>query len=154
MVLVKLVRIGKEAKEYEISADPTVAGLLRAAGVTYKPGTITVDHEPVDSGYELDDGDDVFIGDACKGNQDTVKIIRLGSSEAVVEFHFEAGMTINGLLNSLPADQKAKFFNADGNAIYEYRINGGEAVGGDTTLPSGTGAALRLVMSTRTKGNK
>jgi hypothetical protein len=156
-VLVKLVTLGKPVVEYDVSDDPTVGALLEKANVTYKPGCITVDQESVDRDYELCDGDRVYIGDKMKGNTAfTVKIIRLGHSDAIIELPCESGTSIKSLINTLNAEDRAKFYTTEGKDVYEYRINGGEAVSGDAIIPDPSDAALpvRLVMSTRTKGNK
>lgn len=155
-VLVKLVLIGKPVIEYEISDNPTVGGLLDKANVNYKPGCITVNQENVERGYELEDGDVVYIGDAMKGNTPfTVKIIRIGHTDAIIELPCESGTSIKSLINTLPPADRAKFYTEEGKDVYEYRINGGEAVSGDTTIPTPADMALpvRLVLSTRTKGN-
>ena len=156
-VIVKLVRIGKKVEEYEISDNPSVGELLKKAGLSYRPGTITVNQSTVSEDDILDDGDTVYIGDSMKGNIPfTVKIIRLGHSDAIIELPCESGTTIHGLLNTLPEGDKAKFFKDGGKPVYEYRINGGENVEGDATIPTpaDAGTPVRLVMSTRTKGNE
>ena len=92
-----------------------------------------------------------------KGNTPfTVKIIRIGHADPIIELGCESGTSIKGLLSALPSEERAKFFKADGTDVYEYRINGGEAVNGDATIttPADAATPVRLVMSTRTKGNK
>jgi hypothetical protein len=156
-VLAKLVIIGKPVVEYDVSDDPTVGNLLEKAGITYKPGCITVDQETVDRGYELMDGDRVYVGYVMKGNTSfTVKIIRLGHSDAIIELPCESGTSIKNLIATLPSEDRAKFYKSDGTDVYEYRINGGEAVDGNAVIPTPSDPAtpVRLVMSTRTKGNK
>ena len=91
-----------------------------------------------------------------KGNVPfTVKIIRLGNAEPIIELPSESGMSIKQLLDSLPSEERAKFYRADGTDVYEYRINGSEALNGNATIPTPGDATtpVRLVMSTRTKGN-
>jgi hypothetical protein len=156
-ILVKLAQLGKQVKEFEMSDDATVGNLLDKAGVDYKPGCITIDQQSVERDDDLNDNDVVYIGNAMKGNMPfTVKIIRLGHSDAIIEMACESGTSIKSLINQLPSEDRAKFYTSDGKDVYEYRINGGEAVTGDTIIPAPSDVAVpvRLVMSTRTKGNE
>ena len=154
--VVKLVQIGKAVREYEVSDNPTVGGLLEKAGITYTPNSVTINQDVVDQDTNLDDGDTVYIGDKMKGNLPfTVKMIRLGHADPVMEVAAESGVTIKSLIDSLPSTERAKFYKEDGSEYYSYNLNGNPVDSSSTVIPTPTDAAVpaRLIMSVRQKGN-
>jgi len=153
-VIVKLIKLGEEIKQYEISNNPTIGGLLDMAGEEFVENTITVNGNCVSRTTALFDGDKVFIGKATKGNIPfEVQLVRLGSTDGIISLPAEDSMTVRQVMEQLPADKKATFYTADGKEVYEYRLASGQAVESSYTIPRPTSGTVRLILSTRTKGN-
>jgi hypothetical protein len=161
IVSVTLVSLGSDVRAYEISANPTVRGLLAAAGKTYsRDMTITSNGNTLDLDSRLRDKDTVVIGRTMKGNDNipnipfVVELIRLGAmGESISAID---GMTISEALNQFEPAKRAQYFRADGSDAYEYRYaSGGAAISGGTRLyiPS-NGGSIRLVLSQAMKGNR
>jgi sulfur carrier protein ThiS len=155
-MIVKLVRVGKKVEEFEVSNNPTVGGLLTQAGVSYRPGCITINQGSVNTESFLEDGDTVYVGDPMKGNTPfIVSIVRIGNSEAVISLPCEPGTTVKALLNQLPEQDRAKFFKADGSDVYEYQIPSVGPMKIDSVIPTPNNiqVPVRLIMAARMKGN-
>ena len=154
-VIVKLIRLGEPIEQFEISENPTVGALLDMAGEEFIENTITVNGSGVTRATRLYDGDKVFIGKATKGNIPfEVQLVRLGTNNGIVSLPAEDGMTIKQIMDQLPTDRKAEFYNADGKDIYEYRMSNGQTIEPTATLSRPTNGTTRLILSTRTKGNE
>ncbi len=158
IVSVTLVSLGSDVHTYEISANPTVSGLLAAAGKTHsRDMTITSNGNTLDLNSRLRDKDTVVIGRSMKGNDNVpfvVELIRLGAmGESISAID---GMTISEALNQFEPAKRAQYFRADGSDAYEYRYaSGGAAISGSTRLyRAANGGPIRLVLSQAMKGNK
>jgi len=155
MVLVKLMQPGKAIVEFDVSSDPTLANLLSLAKLTYVSGCAIRRHQDLDRHTSLYDGDVITYATPTKGNQMfEVKVIIIGSNNPIVSLPADDGMTIDGVLAQLPAEQRAKIMSSDGKPIYEYRIGDSEALSGSHVLSRPASGSVRLVLSTRTKGNE
>jgi sulfur carrier protein ThiS len=158
-VIVKLVQLGKKVEEFEVSDDATIGGLHEKAGITFRAGSVTVNQECVDESYELEDGDVVYVGATMKGNVSfTVKLIRLGNADPIIELPCESGMSIKATIDQLPENDRKKFYKEDGSDLYEYRISGhgdGSSVSANTTIPNPANLdePVKLILGARTKGN-
>jgi len=157
IVSVTLVSLGSDVHTYEISANPTVAGLLAAAGESHSNDmTISRNGSTLDLYSRLYDKDTVVIGRNMKGNEGVpfvVELIRLGAMGESISA--TDGMTISEALNQFEPSKRAQYFRADGSDAYEYRYaSGGAAIPGSTRLyrPS-NGGPVRLVLSQAMKGN-
>lgn len=155
MILVKLIQPGREVKEYNVTDNPTVSFLLQQAGVTYATGSVIRAHSSLSSASRLYDGDMVTYATPTKGNQMfEVKVVIIGSNTPIVSLPADEGMTVDAVLDQLPAESKAKIFNAEGKPIYEYRVGDSEALAGSHVLSRPSNGVIRLILSTRTKGNE
>jgi hypothetical protein len=153
MVLVKLVQPGRETREFEVSNNPTVGGLLRLANITYVSGSVIRSHNSLGEGAPLYDGDVIMYATPTKGNVGIeVKVIFLGSQ--ILTIPAESGMTIDDVLQRLPTEQKAKLADGNGRPVYEYRIGDSDALAGSYVINGSEGQVIRLVLSSRTKGNE
>lgn len=95
----------------------------------------------------------MFMSSKTKGNVPwDVSLVRFGNG-ANVTLPAENGFTVNDVLDQLSSDQKAEFFNADGNPIYEYRLADGNIIRGDDILARPVGDSMKLMLTRRTKGN-
>jgi hypothetical protein len=154
MIVVKLIKLGKPIESYEISDNPTVGNLFDKAGETFVPNTVTINGNEVTESTLLKDNDRVFVGAATKGNVPfEVQLIRIGPDSSVINLPAEDGMTINQVMQQIPADKKSQFFSPNGSDIYEYRLANGSPVQGDKVLTRPESGSMRLMLSTRTKGN-
>ncbi len=151
MVIVKLLELGSQTKEYSLENGSCVGDLLDLAEKSFVQGTVTRNNCNVEEDTCLRDGDRIFIGRATKGNLPfEVNFIRLGSSSVGVAA--EDGYTIKQTLEQLDNGEKEKFFRPDGSMAYEFRISG-RKVEDDHVLERPTSGELRIVCSQRVKGN-
>lgn len=155
MVLVKLMQPGKAIVEFDVSSEPKLSKLLALANLPYISGSAIRRHEDLDRYETLYDGDVITYATPTKGNQMfEVKVIIIGSNNPIVSLPADDGMTIDAVLAQLPSEQRAKIMSADGKPIYEYRIGDSEALSGSHVLSRPASGSVRLVLSTRTKGNE
>lgn len=157
MKIVKVIMLGAKVQEYEVSAEPTIAGLVNMmeenddAGREFN-GTFTRNGVTLTDSSALVDGDRVYYAEKLKGNQLIVKIIRPGA--LIVDVAVEPGSTIRQALNILPDSDKETIFDSEGNTACEFRINGGTAQGIDSVIPGEEGTEVRLIIATKIKGNE
>ena len=149
--------MGKAILDAEISANPTVQGLLDALNVTVpENSTITVNGTEVLKSTALYNNQRVFIGTKTKGNDDPfeVQLIRMGAGGGIEKLPATPGMTIQEVIDQLNPDRKATFTHADGSPAYEYRIGTRkvELNEGVSRPTDGTGT-LRIILSQKMKGN-
>jgi hypothetical protein len=155
MILVKLIQPGREVREYNVTDNPTVTGLLNQAGLTFAIGSVLRSHTSLSAHSRLYDGDMITYATPTKGNQMfEVKVVIIGSATPIVSLPAEEGMTIDAVLDQLPDENKARIYNADGKPTYEYRIGDSEALSGSHVLSRPPNGVVRLILSTRTKGNE
>lgn len=154
MIVVKLIKLGQPIRDIDLPDYATLGDLLDKAGETFVENTITINNSTVSRTTMLNDNDRVFIGRAVKGNLPfEVQVIRLGSSDGIINLPAEEGYTVDQVLQQLPADKRGQFFGSDGKPLYEYRIGGGQPVSGSHALSRPASGTVRLLLSTRTKGN-
>jgi len=159
MVIVKLVCLNRETKDYDVTSNPTIEGLLNIAGLNYQEGTIYVNNVSVDEMTTLRDNDRVVIANKVKGNLDEqpfdLQIVRIGSAEGVITLPAVPGMSVKGVIQQLGQNRMGDFYKTDGSPIYEMRLGDtGQVVTDDHILnrPS-SGNMNRLIMTVKTKGN-
>ncbi len=154
MITVKLIELGRETREYSFENSATLGDLMAQAEEEFIPGNVTVNQSVVNESTLLRDGDNVFLGNKVKGNLPfEVQLIRLGSGSNI-NLPAEDGYTIDRVLAQLSEDNKAQFFGSDNKALYEYRVGGaGQPVSGSHVLSRPASGSVRLILSTRTKGN-
>jgi len=155
MIDTTLIKMGVPNRTFTFSnnEEPTIKTLLDRANESFTEGTITVGQSEVGESYQLRDGDRVFMSSKTKGNVPwDVSLVRFGNG-ANVTLPAENGFTVNDVLDQLSSDQKAEFFNADGNPIYEYRLADGNIIRGDDILARPVGDSMKLMLTRRTKGN-
>lgn len=159
MVCCKLIKMGSDVQEVEISDDPTVQGLFDACGEEFPDDCkVTRRGEDVDPDTELEDGDKVFVGKKVKGNQDgdpfEVKLIKMGSGGGIKSMGAEEGMTIKDVIDQMPEDERKAYYKADGSPAYEYRINHIKQ-DEDFVLKKPAGdRAVNIILSQKVKGNR
>ena len=155
MVTVKLIKLGQEIREFAFEDGTTLGHLMCEADENFVQGNVTINQNIVNEDTPLRDGDRVFLGNKVKGNIPfEVQLIRLGSGDGIINLPAEDGYTIDRVLDQLPADKKAQFFGSDDKALYEYRVGGaGQPVSGSHVLSRPASGSVRLILSTRTKGN-
>jgi len=155
MICVKLIQMGKEIKDLEISDNPTVQGLFDAANVTLPENyTITRNGVEVQKTTRLYNNEKVFLGTKTKGNDEPfeVQLIRMGAGGGIEKLPATPGMTIQEVVDQLDMDKKKTFTHADGSPAYEYRI-GTRKVELSEKLERPTGDVLRIILSQKVKGN-
>lgn len=156
MICAKLIQMGKAILDAEISADPTVQGLLNALGVTVPANsTMTKDGVEVTNSTRLYNGDKIFIGTKTKGNVEEpfeVQLIRMGAGGGIEKLPATPGMTIQEVIDQLSEDKKALFKHADGSPAYEYRI-GTRKVEVSEELIRPSDDIVRIILSQKVKGN-
>jgi hypothetical protein len=155
MILVSLIKVGCEVRSFEISDNPTLGRLLREAGETFTPNTITINtRNTVSEETRLCDGDRVFIGNKVKGNTPyVVEFIRLGQGE-VVRVSSEGNQTISQCIDMMSAQSRAHFVGADGKEVFQYQISGITKTGSDIVpTPLAEGGTVRVICATKVKGN-
>lgn len=155
MVIVQLIKVGSEVRSFDISDNPTLGGLLRKAGESFVPNTITINtRNAINEQTSLYDGDRVFIGNKVKGNTPyVVEFIRLGQGE-VIRVSAEGTVTIADCLNMMSDQNRRYFVNADGKDIFQYQISGITKQSSDTVpAPSTEGGTVRVICATKVKGN-
>lgn len=155
MITVKLIELGREIREFAFEHGATLGDLMNKAEEEFIPGNVTINQSVVNESTPLRDGDRVFLGNKVKGNVPfEVQLIRLGSGDGIINLPAEDNYTIDQVLAQLPADKKAQFFGSDDSALYEYRVGGsGQPVQGNHVLSRPSSGSVRLILSTRTKGN-
>lgn len=158
MNLVKVIMLGSQVKEYEISNDPTVGGLIEMmeendeTGKSFDSGTFTRGSVNLDNSSPLRNGDTLHYAENLKGNQLSVKIIRIGA--AVQSYAVNPGSTIRQVLEMLPEDDQEDIFNGGESTSYEIRIGDGQPQSLDTVIPGRDGEEVRLILTKRIKGNE
>lgn len=156
MVIVKVVMLGSAVKEYEISEDPKVSGLVNIMeecdedGNVFN-GTFTRDGNTLNENSLLHDGDKLYYSEKLKGNQLSVKVIRIGA--AIQTYAVEPGATIKDVLDMLPDNDQSDIFNSNGECVYELRIGDSQPMDVNAIIPGGHGGEVRLILSKRIKGN-
>ena len=148
--------MGKAILDAEISANPTVQGLLDALSVTVPANsTITRGGAEVTLSTRLYNGDKVFIGTKTKGNVEEpfeVQLIRMGAGGGIEKLPATPGMTIQEVIDQLGDEARAAFKHADGSPAYEYRI-GTRKVETSEKLIRPSGDVVRIILSQKVKGN-
>lgn len=155
MVIVQLVKVGSEVRSFDISENPTLGNLLRKAGESFVPNTITINtRNDISEQSTLYDGDRVFIGNKVKGNTPyVVEFIRLGQGE-VVRVSAEGTVSISDCINMMSSQNRAYFLNADGKDVFQYQISGVTKQSDDAVpAPSTEGGTVRVICATKVKGN-
>jgi hypothetical protein len=165
MVIAKLLVIGAgKVKDFDISNNPTLAGLIDAAQNDPDGTFDDVDFDGLDAYVNgskltdatyLKDNDRVTLSQKVKGNLDgfEVQVVRIGTQSGIVSLPATAGMKIRDVLNQLDSETKKEFYRADGSPIYEYRTGTGQIVTDDHVLDHPAGGMTRILMSAKTKGN-
>lgn len=156
VICAKLIKMGDEIKEHEISDDPTVEGLFDKAGEEF-PDDCSVTRQGVEVNLDtrLYDGDKIFVGRKTKGNQDVfeVKLIRMGVADGIKLIASQGGQSIKQIIDQLPTAQKEQYYKADGSPAYEYRI-GNSKVDENYVVPRPTdNQPVRIILSQKVKGN-
>lgn len=157
MNVVKVIMLGSRVQEYEVSNDPTVSG-LRSMMEEYDEEGRSFGGEFTRGGSVLTDtstlcnGDKVHYAEKLKGNQLSVKIIRIGAP--IQTYAVEPGATIRQVLEMLPDADQDDIFNERGETSYEVRIGDGQQQDLDATIPGGDGDETRLILTKRIKGNE
>ena len=155
MIVVKLIKLGQPIQDYDLQDYATLGDLLDKAGESFVQGNVTINNSEVTRSTRLYDNTRVFIGNAVKGNIPfEVQVIRLGSGDGIINLPAEDNYSIDQVLQQLPAEKRGQFFGSDGKALYEYRIGGGQPLDGSHILSRPASGTVRLLLSTRTKGNK
>ena len=154
MITVKLVKLGRQTREFALENCSTVEDLFDIADENFVQGNVTRNHGVLNSGAQLYDGDRIYIGTAVKGNQDVfdVNFVRLGDS--TISLPAEDGYTIKKVLDQLGEDEKEKFYRPDGSCSYEFRIGGSQPRDENFVLHRPTGGSIRIICAQRVKGNK
>jgi len=154
MIVVKLIQLGRENREYALENSSTVEDLFDAAEENFIQGNITRSHQIVSPETTLRDGDRIYIGTAVKGNQDIFDVNFLRFGDQGISLPAENGYTIKKTLEQLSDTDKEKFYRADGKLAYEFRIgNSGLPVGEDFVLNSPNLESIRIICTQRMKGN-
>ena len=154
MIIVKLVELGSEIKEYGLDDSSVLSDLLKAADKVFVSGNITRNNYELSVNSQLYSGDRVFIGKAMKGNLDPFEVdfIRIGGTSVLVAAN--DGQTIKEVIEQLnDEEQRKKFFRADGSAAYEFRVGGGKPVDENHVLERPMSGSVRIICSQRVKGN-
>lgn len=155
-ICVKLIELGQEIKEFDISEDPCVSKLFEVAGKSFSAdAAITRRGIKIDSYTQLYDEDKVFVGKKTKGNLEPfeVSFIRMGAGGGIINLPAEDGDTIEKVLGQLEDEQRKSYYRADGTPAYEYRIGTSKVEGShELRRPSGS-ASLRIILSQKIKGN-
>lgn len=155
MVIVQLVKVGSEVRSFDISENPTLGNLLRKAGESFVPNTITVNTcNAISEQTNLYDGDRVFIGNKVKGNTPyVVEFIRLGQGE-VIRVSAEGSVSISDCINMMSSQNRTYFLNAEGKDVFQYQISGVTKQSTDMVpFPSTEGGTVRVICATKVKGN-
>lgn len=153
----KLIEMGAEVKEKEISDNPTVQGLFDACDMDFpEDSKVTRCGMDVNPNTVLNDGDKVFVGKKVKGNQDPfeVKLIKMGSGGGIKPMYAQEGMTIKDVIDQLPADERAAYYKADGTPAYEYRIDHVKQDGDFVLVKPTDDKAVNIILSQKVKGNR
>lgn len=149
--------MGKPILDAEVSANPTVQGLLDACDVSVPVNaTITRNGSEVTKSTRIYNGDRIFIGTKTKGNVEEpfeVQLIRMGAGGGIEKLPATPGMTIQEVVDQLSPEKKKSFYHADGSPAYEYRI-GTQKVELTEKLQRPIGDAVRIILSQKVKGNK
>ena len=155
-IVVKLIQLGSEIQEKALQDGANVGDLMDECEIDFIQGNVTRNQRTENIADTLYDGDQIFVGNPCKGNIPfEVKVVRVGSSKSIINLPCEPGMTIQEVLNQTSPENKTELFNSDGSATYEYRVGGaGESVDSNYVLQTPTNGSVRLFLSTRTKGNE
>ena len=145
MIAVKLIELGREIRDFVFEYEATLGDLMEKAEEEFIQGNVTINQSVVNENTPLRE---------VKGNVPfEVQLIRLGSGTAI-NLPAEDSYTIDQVLAQLPEDKKTQFFGSDGSALYEYRVGGsGQPVQGNHVLSRPASGSVRLILSTRTKGN-
>lgn len=154
MIIVKLVKLGEQTREYALESGSTVENLFEQAGDDFISGNVTRNHSVVRLETVLYDNDRIYIGTAVKGNQNIfdVNFVRLGDS--TISLPAEDGYTIKKILEQLSEAEKGKFYRADGSPTYEFRIGGeGRPVDENHVINRPASGSVRIICSQRVKGN-
>jgi len=155
MVIVQLVKVGKEVKTYDVSDNPTVGNLLDKAGEQFVPNTITVNYEnTISRDTELDDGDRVFIGTARKANSPfVVEFIRLGQGE-VIQVSADDNMTLKQCIDMMNPGNRENFINQNNEEVFTYQISGSQKTINDIVpSPISEGGSVRVICGVKRKAN-
>ena len=157
-IVCKLIQMGAEILEREISENPTVEGLFDACDIDF-PDDHKVTRRGVDVTPEtrLFDGDRVFVGKKVKGNQDgdpfEVQLIKMGQGGGIKNLPATEGMTIAAVIDQLEAKERASYYKADGSPAYEYRIGTEKYEGSHILKKPFNDKPIRVILSQKVKGN-
>ena len=155
MIVAKLIELGEPIEEFALEDGATVGDLLDKADRDVDGCVITVNNVTSAESRRLYNNDKVYITRATKGNTPfEVQLVRLGSSDGIINLPAEDGYTIKRVIEQLPSDKRSQFFNADGSDAYEYRIGGsGNPVNANHVLQRPASGTVRLILSQRMNGN-
>jgi len=155
MVIVKLVKVGSYIKEVPFESNTTLQNLLDSVEEKYVSNCITRGGIPLIPESTIYDGDTIYIMKSMKGNLPfEAKFIILGTQE-IINLPVDDGYTIKMALDQLDAAGRERFYNADGKAVYEFRVEGvRQSVGDNHIIARPAGDSIRIICAKRLKGNE
>jgi hypothetical protein len=160
-VVVKILQLNCPTRTVPMMPGSTVGQVFDEEGIEFVEGEVTRRHIKVSEDDVVYDNDVFMISKMTKGNQELfeVEILTIGGGGRVITQTANPGYTIKQVLDQLPAEDRARFFNPDGTPGYQFRLSGTGAGSNDAlpltyALNASPGGKVRILCSKVVKGNE